>query len=144
MCIGNFEVTLSVNASPQNEEGYGPSIKLYAKAHGLPEFDTHGPAIVCKAEELTGGRARKSNQVECTQMYLRQGHSQHQQINLLPQKRMQTIPICATKPLAWKFSLGVPSTGDYETVVTFGLWCWTRRGRVCDDIHSHGFCYTRH
>jgi hypothetical protein len=41
MCIGNFEVTLSVNASPQNEEGYGPSIKLYAKAHGLPECDTH-------------------------------------------------------------------------------------------------------
>ena len=76
--------------------------------------------------------------------YLRQGYCQHQQVDFLFQKLMQTALVQSAIPFAWELALGVTGPGYNESIVAARLWSLAWRCGVGENIHAHRLSHTRH
>lgn len=70
---------------------------------------------------------------------LRQRDSQHEQVNLLPEKLMQAFLVQPTIPRAGEAAVRIPSTRYDEPIVAARLGGGSWRCRVCENIHPQGF-----
>lgn len=55
--------------------------------------------------------------------YVRQGHGQHEQIDLLLQEGVQAVLVQPAEPRAGELAFGIASAGHDEAVVALRLGC---------------------